>query len=564
MKSILIVAFLFALIELSAATCGDDVCGSGENCSSCIWDCGVCNSTEGSGGGSIGTAPAPKTVSIWDGISGYHKCPLSYSSYVSSGSVNTSVRIKILNNYSSSTNAFRLSLSSSLSWFVPKNITFSFGPDGYTNDGKPFWDVPGLGPNESTEVSFVVKGSVGLVDRINVTSSPLERWPGGCKYFVPISVATMEQNITKYLESINQSQDIIIFYTNGNLILTYLKGNSSFAVFGIYGTNVTPVSDNNSIEATVSAFLKAASPTPSTDPSKPFQILNYSRILKQGPEKNCMMITGMDKHNCTDRTSCRYACASVPVCWYIGQVGWPFIDAMLDYRKTIDKADIELDRAINSSLLFSQSPSNGAANATMNDLKSLNRAETAVIYHPLFTTYNFCPPPEYAIPQQIEAKRQLLDYQEENCAWQQQGRIVNESVAMSKALKTAESDFLNRTMNMSANITANATGNVTTNITANATGNASANVTGNATVNVTTNMTANVTANVTSNVTSNATANASSNQNASLANATTSTDETETFANEIRDWINKADVCSGVSLPLSALLALCIFRNSKK
>jgi hypothetical protein len=234
---------------------------------------------------------------------------------------------------------------------------------------------------------------------------------------------------------------------------------------------------------------------------------------------------------------------------------------MLDYRKTIDKANETLDRAINSSLLFSQSPSNGAANATLNDLKSLNRAETAVIYHPLFTTYNFCPPPEYAIPQQIEAKRQLLDYQEENCAWLQQGRIVNESVAMSKALKTAESDFLNRTMNVSANITANATGNATTNVTANVTGNATVNVTTNITANVTANVTINATINVTSNVTSNATANVSTNQNASKANGTTGTDEIDVFVKEIRAWIDKASVCSGVSLPLSALLAVLVLRN---
>jgi len=600
MKRILAIAFLLALFalsstcraasqsvaSLSASTCGDDICSTGEDCDNCIWDCGVCNDTEGSGGSLIGTKPAPKTVRIWDGVSGYHDCPLSYSSYVFSGGINTSVRFRILNNFSTSTGPFRLSLSSSLSWFVPKNITFSFGPDGYTYDGKPFWDVPGLGPNESTEVSFTVNGSVGLIDKINVNANQLARWTGGCKYFVPVSGASLAQNITGYLDWINQSQNVTIYYENENQILTHLEGNHSFAVFGIYSTNVTPILDRNAIERTVSVYTKAASPRPSTNTSKPFEILNYSRTLKQGPEKSCMMITGMDRFNCTDRTSCRYACASVPVCWYIGQIGWPFIDTLLDYRKTIDKANETLDRAINSSLLFSQSPSYGTASAALYDLKSLNRVETAVAFHPLFTKYNFCPPPEYAIPQQIEAKRQLLDYLEENCVKQQESRMVNESFAIAPKLKAAEpkplpvnvssNACINQTTNMTGNFTANMTGNITCNLTANATANITGNATGNMTANVTTNVTANVTTNMTANATTNATsnftgnatgnvtANVSSNQSAGQSNATIVEDEAEDFANEIRGWIEKNDVCSGVSLPLSLLFATFLLRNRKE
>jgi len=527
MKRYLALVALFALLFLvrpaHAGYCGDDICGSGENCTSCPWDCGFCSG--GSGGSVIGTAPAARTLSIWDGAYGHIDCPLTSSSHTVSGGYNTSVRFRILNPSLSSTGPFRLVLSSALSWFVPKNITFPLKPDGYTSGGWPYWDVPPLGPNESTEMSFTVNGSVGLINMIDVQAQPLTRWTGDCAYFIPKSGAELGQNISGFLGLLNQSQNVTVYFESGSLVLAHLERNGSFAVFSFNGSNVTAVPDRNVISGLVSQYAAAASPPPTTDISKPYKTLNLSKAMKAAPEKSCMVITGMDRHECVDRPSCRYACASVPACWYVGQIGWPFIDSLLAYRISVDNANSALDRTINSSYDFSQSPSYPAAANALFDMKALDRYETAVIYQPIFTTYNFCPPPEYALPQMIDARRQLLDYIGENCVQAEEGRIIGESASMAPNLILPPPK---PPPNVSVNINASACGNVTLNASANASmcGNATVNATAanqsalNATVNGTVNATGNATGNVTANINASANNGTAVGQNASAANVT--------------------------------------------
>jgi len=510
----LAIVLLLALSLRASAYCGDDICGSGESCDNCVWDCGVCDDTEGSGGGVVVQSPVQKTVSIWDGGPSHINCNLSYSSYISSAGINTSVRFRILNPSGSSTGAFRLTLSSSLGWFAPKNLTYALPPDGYTGSGMPYWDMPPLGPGESTEIFFLAKGSVGLINMISVGAEPLMRWQGGCSRFVPYSGTGLNQNISQYLDSLNVSQNARVYFLRNGMALAHLEGNGSFAAFSVNDTNVTVIDDGSTIGALVSDYAAAASSS-SADTSKPFSVLSYSRQLKAGAEKSCMMITGMDKFNCTDRTTCRYACASVPACWYVGQVGWPFIDCLLAYRISVDSANAALDRAVNSSYSFSQAPSLDAADEALSDIKGLNRYETAVIYQPIFTTYNFCPPPEYALPQMIDARRQLLDYMEGNCVQAEKARMISESVAIAPGLKAAEEAAAARAA-AEALAAAQALANITNasmNASANATMNASANVTG---------PPASITANATGNVTvgQNASGNATAMQNISGANAT--------------------------------------------
>jgi hypothetical protein len=442
MRKYLMLALLFASLFLVRAAhavsgyCGDDICGPGEDCSSCPWDCGFCPG--GSGGGVVPQQTAQNSVSIWDGGTGYHSCPLSYVSHTVSGGYNTSVRFRIVNPYTTPTGAFRLTFSSALGWFAPKNLTFAFPPDGYASDGSPYWDVPPLGPNESTEISFTAKGSVGLFNMINVNAQPLDRWGVGCDYFVPHSGANLEQNISRYLGYLNQSQGVTVYYESGGMVLAHLERYGSFAVFMVKGSNVTPVQDPGAINSLVAGYAAAASPTSSVDTSAPYRTLEYSKVLKQGAENNCIALMGMDKYPCVNRTTCRYACASVQVCWYVGQTGWPFIDSMLDYKNSVDSTNAALDKALSSSSAFSQDPSYDNAESALSDMEGLNRNETAVIYQPIFTQYNLCPPPEYAIPQMIGARRQLLDYISSNCIQTKVNRMVDESEATAPLLKLAE------------------------------------------------------------------------------------------------------------------------------
>jgi hypothetical protein len=531
MRKYLLLALLFASLFLVRAAhadtgyCGDDICGPGEDCSSCPWDCGFC---PGGSGGSVVPQPTAQTsVSIWDGGTGYHSCPLSYVSHTVSGGYNTSVRFRIINPYTTPTGAFRLTFSSTLGWFAPKNLTYALRPDGYASDGSPYWDVPPLGPKESTEISFTAKGSVGLFNMISANAQPLDRWGGGCAYFVPQSGANLAQNINQYLTHLNQSQGVIVYYESGGMALAHLERNDSFAAFMVKGTNVTSVQDPGSINSLVAGYVAAASPPSSVDTSAPYRTLEFSKALKQVAENNCVDLMGMDKYPCVNRTTCRYACASVQVCWYVGQTGWPFIDSMLDYKNSIDSTNAAFDMALNSSFAFSQNPSYDNAEAALSDIGGLNRNETAVTYEPIFTQYNLCPPPEYAIPQMIDARRQLLDYISDNCVQTQEGRMVSESVSIAPRLKQAEEAAAARAAAQAiANSTANASAcvNGSTIIVANVSLNGSANITicWNATVNATAaNQSAqNATMNGTAGAKGNATGNITAGINTSIKNST--------------------------------------------
>jgi|GEM_PF-4137275 len=538
MRKYLALALLFAFLflarpaaskgvaSLSAAVCGNDICESGESCSNCIWDCGVCNDSGGITPGVI-TGPTAKTVSVPEGSgAGYITCPVSYSSYTSSGGINTTVRFRVLNPSGSSTGAFRLTMSSSLGWFVPKNLTYALPPDGYASDGSPYWDIPPLGRNESTEIFFTAKGSVGLVSQINLNAAPLARWQGGCSRFAPAPGMMLGQNISGYLDSLNRSQGVTSYFESSGMSLAHLEKNGSFAVFRVGAGNVSVVTDPVAIGLLVAQYAAAASQPSTADTSKPYAIVSFSRQKKAAAESQCLAITGMDKHECVDRPTCRLACAAVPACWYVGQVGWPFIDGMLTYKIGLDAANAALGRAENSSLAFSQSPSYSGADAALSDIEALNKYETTVIYHPIFTTYNFCPPPEYAIPQMIDARRQLLNYMDENCVQAQAGRMTSESAAIAPGLRLAEDAAAARAAaealaSMAAN--ASACGNLGINGSANMTPNGSSNASmcGNATVNATANQSAlNATVNGTANTKGNASGNATVKVNASTGNAT--------------------------------------------
>ena len=198
--------------------------------------------------------------------------------------------------------------------------------------------------------------------------------------------------------------------------------------------------------------------------SKPYEILSYARDVKSGPEKSCMVITGMDNFKCVDRQTCFHSCFSVPVCSMIAN-DWPFIDTMLDYKKSIDAANIALNDSIDSADAFRIAPGYEAASLALADMKELNKNETKVIYHPLFTSYNFCQPADYAMPQQMEARRVLLDYLDENCLHGEESGIVNQSVRFAKlASQWSAVENVSPVTNVTAsNISTQVPENVTTN-----------------------------------------------------------------------------------------------------
>jgi len=197
MKKILAFLFLYASVCLigfvhayspepiasfSAANpyCGDDICTTGESCKNCIWDCGVCNETdeEGSGGGHIGVAPEKKKAVIWSEQKGkYLEYPIDARAYIKSENNKnfTLIRLRMSNIYDSPTPPFRLHLEAKMSWFKPKLFSYALSPDGYTSGGWPYWDVPPLENNESMEISFIVNGSVGYANLIDVKTDALDK-----------------------------------------------------------------------------------------------------------------------------------------------------------------------------------------------------------------------------------------------------------------------------------------------------------------------------------------------------------------------------------------------------
>lgn len=373
--------------------------------------------------------------------------PLHSSSFADFQDNQTVFRFKIYNNYSTPTEAFTIRLGSGFDWFVPQDFEYPLAPDGYRY-GEPYWEVPPMHANESMEVSFIViNRTVGLPDEITVAIEPLDRWNEPCGKAVPFnSTEGNRMPVKALLASLNRSQDVETYYDDGEYVLAVLKGYGSFAVFAIDGSgaaggNVSVAADRASVERAVRRYIAALRARPGGNFSKPYEAVRRSKSLKYGPESDCMRISGMERFPCVDRETCLYACFSVPVCSLIGQSGWPFLDTLQDYNKSRSEANGILEDAIDSSYLFSQAPSYRTAKGAYDDLVELNRAETVVIFHPLFTSYGFCEPAEYGLPGQLDARRELLAYMEETCVEGEEGRIVNESLQAASKLAPPPSEI---------------------------------------------------------------------------------------------------------------------------
>ncbi len=346
----------------------------------------------------------------------------------------TTYTFTTINDFNTSTSAFRLWLSADFNWFNPENFNYTFKPDGIEGNSV-YWDIPPLSQNESTEVSFTVNGVVGLPQSIEVTTEPLPVWNGTCAFLKPRNSSNSIFSILEFLNATNRSQGVISYYDDGNLVLAKLQGYDTFAVFSINGTKVNAVTDPAIIRGLVRSYVSAASPpTTQGNTSALYQALLDTVGLKQTSESECYALTGMNRFPCLNRTSCLYACFSVPVCAGIGESGWTFMDTMLDYNKSVVDADGKLQTALSSSEIFSEQPSYSNAENALNDLITLNRAETKVIFHPLFTTYDFCTPPDYGIGEQTAARRDVLDYIASTCLDGETDVIVNDAVKVAPLL----------------------------------------------------------------------------------------------------------------------------------
>jgi hypothetical protein len=366
----------------------------------------------------------------------------------------TAYTFKSLNQLDTPTTGFRLWLSGGFDWFNPKDFTYAFQPDGY--DGySPYWDLPPILPNESMEVSFSVGRLVGLPESIDVRTEPLSRWNGTCAYLKPYNSSASVFYIQDFLNRTNRSQGITIYYDDGGQVLARLEGYKSFAVFTINGYHVEPISDAGTIREIVDAYTSASKPSEARgNVSALYQALLLTADLKERPESECYKLTGMERYPCVDRKSCMFACFSVPVCSALGQSGWSFMDTLLDYNRSVVDANAKLRSAISSSKAFSKGPTHSSAMKAFDDLVALNRAETKVVFHPLFTSYGFCEPAKYGIPQQTSARRELLDYLASTCLDGESERIVNESLKAAPLLaaRPVKNDSIaNETIDSTAN-----------------------------------------------------------------------------------------------------------------
>jgi len=367
--------------------------------------------------------------------------PLMSSSFAQWNENVSTFRFRIRNIYDLPTSPFRIYLSSNLSWFSPRFFTYPVPPDGFEpGTDAPYWDMPSLWPNESAEVSFAVDRLVGLPDSIAVRAVPLEYNAAGCEYLVPYRSSNLTAGaIAEFLDSTNRSQPLTIYYEYDDGIrarsLVYLEGYGTFAVFEISHSRspasgagaVRAVSDNATVSEVVSTYLAAATPKGRGNPSLVYDSLLNSQNLKAGPEHDCLVITGMDRFPCVDRESCLYACFSVPVCSLVGQSGWDFLDTLQDYNRSLARANSLLDSSLDASRDLASSPSHAKAQKMLEELRELNRAESTVIFHPLLTSYGFCPPAEYGLGNQMRARRALVDYLESNCLYGEEQRIIGDA-----------------------------------------------------------------------------------------------------------------------------------------
>ncbi|MFH1785874.1 MAG: hypothetical protein ABH842_05585 [Candidatus Micrarchaeota archaeon] len=378
--------------------------------------------------------------------------PLFATSYANANDNVTLYRFRILNNETTQTLPFRVWLTSDMNWFDPSIFSYALQPDG-SDQGKPYWDLPPIYPNESSEISFTVNRTVGLPDRISVSTQQIDRWSGECSDFAPYNGSSSSKvKIQTYLQSLNKSGNVTLYYEEGDYAIAYLEYYKTYAVFTI--NNITMVDDETIISSLASNYTKKVATPVSVDLSEITSAFEGSVTLKADAEAECYRISGMDRNPCVDRDSCLYACFSVPVCSNIGQVGWDFMDTLLDFNQTVSTTNLKLDQMIVSSADFENSPTYEKAEALLEEMIDLNRQETEVIYHPLYISYGFCPPAEYGIPQQLGARRILLDYLEENCIYGKENFIVEESLHTAEVLappKPKPPVNVNQTINTSTN-----------------------------------------------------------------------------------------------------------------
>jgi hypothetical protein len=343
--------------------------------------------------------------------------------------------MKSFNGLNTPTTAYRVWLDSGFDWFDARNLTYPFSPDGIEGFS-PYWDLPPILPNESMEVSFSVRKVVGLPESIDVRTQELGRWNGSCGYLKPFNSSTSVFHIQGFLDGTNRTQDVTIYFDEGGRVLARLEGYRSFVVFSINGTHVVPLSDELSIRSLVQGYVLAAGPAKAEgDTSALHKAILMAEDLKEKPEAECYKLTGMDRYPCVDRKSCMFSCFSVPVCSALGESGWSFMDTIMDYNKSVEAANQKLIIALDSSKEFDRSPAYPSAKKAFEDLVVLNRAETTVIFHPLFTVYGFCEPPKYGIPQQTSARRELLDYLASTCLDGESGRIADEAIRIAPLLQ---------------------------------------------------------------------------------------------------------------------------------
>jgi hypothetical protein len=359
-------------------------------------------------------------------LSGYPE-PLFSSSSIQAQQNLTTYEFRIYNPENIPTTAFRLWLNSSFDWFNPADLTYMLAPDGVVGNS-PYWDLPPLLPNESTEVSFSVRGAVGMPQSISVTAVPIDNWSGNCQLQQFNVSGTDLSLVADFLNETNRSQNLTGYYESGALLLAYLQDYGTFAVFSINGTAAVPVDDQAAVTALVSSYASEAAQPSAANLSLPYYALLQTQSLKYGPEHACYVLTGMDTDPCVNRSTCLYACFSVPVCSDLGSNGWSFIDTIQAYNASVYNVNQLLDTALASSYALSTAPSYATAQTTLDEMTALNRAETSVIFQPLIASYGFCAPPEYGMPLQTGATRELLDYLDANCAQGQAGRITNESL----------------------------------------------------------------------------------------------------------------------------------------
>jgi hypothetical protein len=353
--------------------------------------------------------------------------PLYSSSYANALENKTTYTFRTQNLLPAPTTAFRIHISSDFSWFYPPNFTYPFPPD-YMDDESAYWDIPPLLPNETAEVSFTVNRLVGLPEEIDVRSEPIRNWSFDCAYLKPInSTAASFMRVQDFLQRTNRSQGMAGYFEEGGLLLVKLEEYGSFAVFSMNESGASPVSDGERIDRIIDSYVQAGSPEPAGNTSELHKAIMNTKSVKFKAEHECYLLTGMASHPCVDRETCLYACFSVPVCSLVGQSGWDFMDTIMDYNMSVTEANARIGTAEASSSMLGSGLDYFTAKAAFDDLVALNRAESAIMFHPLIASYGFCEPPNYGLPVQISARRQLLDYLGSTCLYGEGKRMGEEA-----------------------------------------------------------------------------------------------------------------------------------------